>query len=449
MKPLRIIVPLVLAIGISGGIYFGISKSEEKKLQEEIISSGAGEYFSFDTSTITEFSLSVDGETYSLHSDDGSNWNFIDSNNKVNYTNVIYAIDRLSTLSTTKRVEEDAQDLSKYGLDNPITVSCGDGSNTYELQIGNPSPTGESYYIKSPEDNDIYTISSDVGVVIHLNKDDLKFRYITDSYVSVVNKIVYKQGNQTVFHCEKVDGITWSLIEPITNLTVNLSNISNIADLLIRADVVEFISENPTQDELKQYGLDNPLYTIELADDDEDRTVYFGNSPEDNLIYAQFEDTKEVVTFYIGELGIIGSQLDALLNKAVYSDNKRLISNVSISYNGMDTSIDMSYDETNRQYVYSQNGVTDTENKLSFIVDSALNVILDKVDFSAQPVGEPAFTITFTRTEEPNVVTLKFIPTDESSSNYYVMLNDEYQGAVVKDRYLRTEGGLIYVLENS
>lgn len=452
MKLWKIAIPLVLVIGISVGVYLGVSKSAEKKAEEETISFGAGEFLSFDASSIKEFSLSVDGETYELHSEDSQNWNFTDSDKKVNYSNVIYAVDTLSTLNTTKRIEENAQDLTKYGLDNPITISCSDGSNTYQIQIGNPSPTGESYYIKSLDNNDVYTISSEDGVMIHLNKDDLKYRYITDSYISVVNKIVYKKGTETIFDCQKPDGNTWELIEPKTNLSINLSKISNIADLLIRADVVEFISENPTQEELKQYGLDNPQYTIELADDDEDRTVYFGNSPEDNLIYAQFEDTKEVVTFYIGELGIIDSGIEVILESSIYNDNKREISNVSISYNGTETSIGMSYSENDRKYKYYQNGtdVTDTDigAKLSSIVDASLNIPLYDVDFSAQPSGEPTFTISYTRTTEPTTVTLKFIPTDEQSKYYYVLLNDVYQGSIVRDRYLNSENGLLYLIQN-
>ncbi|MGN1411265.1 MAG: DUF4340 domain-containing protein [Oscillospiraceae bacterium] len=452
MKLWKVIIPLVAVIGISGGVYIGVSKSAEKKAEEETISFGAGEFLSFDASSIKEFSLSVDGETYELQSQNGTDWNFTDNNNKVNYSNIIYAIDTLSTLNTTKRIEENTQDLTKYGLDNPITISCSDGSNTYQLQIGNPSPTGESYYIKSVDNNDVYTISSDDGIMLHLGKDDLKYRYITDSYVSAVNKIVYKKGTETIFHCEKQDNNTWQLIEPITNLSINLAKISNIADLLIRADVVDFITENPTQEELKQYGLDNPLYTIELADDDEDRTVYFGNSPEDNIIYAQFQDTKEVVTFYIGELGIIDSGIEVILDNAIYSDNKREISNVSISYNGTDTSIGLSYDENDRKYRYYQNGsdVTDTEvgSKLSSIVDASLNIPLYKVDFSAEPIGEPTFTITYTRTTEPNTVTLKFIPTDEEAKYYYVLLNDTYQGSIVRDRYLKSENSLLYLIEN-
>lgn len=452
MKPWKIIIPLALLIGVSAGAYIGISKSNEQKLQDEIVASGEGELFNFDSSSINEFSLTDSGETFNLVCDDNSNWSFTDKNVKVNNSNIIYAINTLSALSTSKRVEENAQDLSKYGLDNPITISCGDGSNTYSVEVGNTSPTGESYYIKLPDNNDVYTISADDGVTLHLTKNDLKFKYIIDAYVSIVNKIVYKKGDETIFNCQKTDGSTWSLIEPTTSLTVNLSSISNIADLLIRADVVDFISENPTQDELKSYGLDNPLYTIEIADDDEDRTVYFGNSPEDNIIYAQFSDTKEVVTFNISELGIIDAGLEAILNKTVYTDEKQYISNVSISYNGTTTNIDVSYNKDERLFSYSKNGTPVTNDdqilKVSSIVDSTTNIPLYSVDFSAQPTGEPTLTISYTRTTEPTNLTLKFIPTDENASYYYILVNDQYQGAIVRDRYLRSEGGIIYTLEN-
>jgi hypothetical protein len=451
MKPLKIVVPLVLLIGISAGVYVGVSKNVDQKAEEEVISYGAGEFMSFDSDDITNFSITVDGETYETYTEDGgSNWSFVDTNVKVNYGNVVYAIDAMSSLSTTKRVEENAEDLSKYGLDHAVTVSCSDGTDTYALEIGNTSPTGESYYIKSVDNNDVYTISAEDGVLLHLSKDDLKFRYITDSYTSAVNKIIYKKGDEVIYDCEKLDGKTWSLVEPTTSLTVNLASISNIADLLIRADVVDFITENPTAEELKQYGLDTPQYTIELADDDEDRIVYFGNrqEDEDNVIYAQFADTKEIVTFYVGELGIIDSSIDAVLDSTIYTDEKQKITNVTINYDGTTTSIGVNYDSDSRAYTYTKNGVVD-EDKASFIVDATLSISLYNVDFTAVPTGEPTFTISFTRNEDPTAVTLKFIPTDENSTYYYVLVNDEYQGAIVRDRYLQSEGNLLYLLKNS
>jgi hypothetical protein len=108
----------------------------------------------------------------------------------------------------------------------------------------------------------------------------------------------------------------------------------------------------------------------------------------------------------------------------------------------------VNYDSDSRAYTYTKNGVVD-EDKASFIVDATLSISLYNVDFTAVPTGEPTFTISFTRNEDPTAVTLKFIPTDENSTYYYVLVNDEYQGAIVRDRYLQSEGNLLYLLKNS
>jgi hypothetical protein len=338
-------------------------------------------------------------------------------------------------------------------LDNPVTITCSDGTDSYCLQIGSSSPTGASYYIKSPDNNDVYTIDSTYGITLDLSRDDLKFRYLIDSYVSNVTKIVYKKGDSVVFNCSKSDSGTWSLVEPTLNgLSVDLTKISSIIDLLIRADVIDFISENPSDSELKEYGLDEPLYTIEIADNDEDNTIYFGNSPQDNVIYAQFASTGQVATFYMGELGIIGSGVESVLSDTIYTDSLQNITNLNIDYNGKVYDYGLTYDSDERTYTYSEDGKTITDDDYKTLVNtliaSSLNIPLYSMDLDAVPDGDPVLTITYTRNYDPTEYKLEFIPTDNETKTYYVLMDGEFRGCIVRDRTLNADGHVLSNLKN-
>lgn len=453
MKLWKIAVALVIVIGISAGAYFGISKSIETKEAEELSSSGVGNFLKFNTEDINSVSYTSSEGTFDFTSEDGSTWNCTNSNMRINSNTVVYTVYAMSDLDTTKLIEENCTDLSKYGLDNPISVTCSDGYNDYGIQIGNLSPTGESYYIKSPDNNDVYTITASEGSAIHITKDDLKNRLIIDSYTSDVNKIIYSEGNTIVFNCQKDDTGVWKLVEPtIANMDTNIAKISSIVDLLIRADVIDFITENPTEQELAEYGLDNPKYTIEIADSDEDNTIYLGNSPTDNVIYVQFADTKEVATFYMGEIGIIGTDVSQVLNDVVYNDKKTNITNITYEYNNQTLDVGLTYNSDDRTYTYTKNGTTVTNeddiSSLEILTDASLQISLYKMDLDATPTGEPSFTITYTRNYEPNIYKLEFIPTDEDATYYYVSMNGEYFGCIVRNRILISENGVLKLLDN-
>ncbi|MCC8068919.1 MAG: DUF4340 domain-containing protein [Ruminococcus sp.] len=453
MKFWKLAIILVVIIGVSAGAYFGISKSIENKEAEELASSGVGNFLKFDSEDINFVSYTSSDGTFELTSEDGSSWTCTNSDMRIDSDIVVYTIYAMCDLDTTKLVEEDSTDLSKYGLDNPISVTCSDGYDEYSIQIGNLSPSGESYYIKSPDNNDVYTISASEGSAIHITKNDLKNRLIIDSYNSDVNKIVYSEGDNVVFNCQKDESGVWTLVEPnISNIDTNIAKISSITDLLIRADVIDFITENPTEQELAEYGLDNPKYTIEIADSDEDNTIYLGNSPTDNVIYVQFADTKEVATFYMGEIGIIDADVSIILNDVVYNDKKENITNITYEYNGQTLDVDLEYDSDNRSYTYTKNGsiVTDEDeiSELGILTDASLQISLYKMDLDATPTGEPSFTITFTRNYEPNIYKLEFIPTDEDTNYYYVVMNGDYFGCIVRNRILISENGVLKLLDS-
>lgn len=457
MKHWKISVILIAIIGISAGAYFCVSNFVEEKEQEQIESSGVKDLFDFNNEDIKTISFTSNDETLEFSTEDGSTWICTNQNINPYNNNITLAVTTMAELSTTKIIEENASNLSIYGLDNPVTISCSDGVNEYSIQVGNVSPTGESYYIKYVDNNDVYTVPFEDGAIMHMEKDDLKNRYILDTSLYSVNKIVYYEEDSVVFNCEKDNNGTWNLLEPnISNVNVDITKISSMLDLIIRTNVVDFISENPTDAEITEYGLDNPKYTIELGSVDDngehDTIIYFGDSPQDNVIYAQFADTKQVVTFYMSQIDILGCNAEVVLSDTLYKDDLNNITNLKVDYNQQTLDIGIAYNSDDRSYSYTLDGkpLNTTDSNYSTIVDlvaSSLNIILYSFEPDITPTGEPEFTITYTRNYEPNEYTLKFIP-DEEAKYYYVLMNDEYLGCVVRKRTLYSDRSFLTCLDS-
>jgi hypothetical protein len=70
------------------------------------------------------------------------------------------------------------------------------------------------------------------------------------------------------------------------------------------------------------------------------------------------------------------------------------------------------------------------------------------MDLDATPEGDPVLTITYTRNYDPAEYTLEFIPTDEESKTYYVLMDGEFRGCIVRDRTINAEGHILNNLKN-
>ena len=85
----------------------------------------------------------------------------------------------LTSISANSVVEEDAKDLSAYGLDEPtatVKTYYSDGSEV-DLIIGSQAPVDQAYYCMTNESNTVYTIGSYVDSL--LVRRPLEYRAIT------------------------------------------------------------------------------------------------------------------------------------------------------------------------------------------------------------------------------------------------------------------------------
>lgn len=201
-----------------------------------------------------------------------------------------YKLDRVSTdsfinslvdLKAESVVEENAQDLDKYGLKTPkstVGVKTSDGITTV-FMLGNESPIGGGYYLKTLDSNTVYIVDSykagDFLRSISEFRDKAVFELKPEDVTTLT---LIKQEKQTLKFVKTTE---WEVSTPDGNKTGNQEEISNVIDKVVILKVKDFVVDDPGTD-FSKYGLDKPSYVI---------SINFKDKPEEKLIVGK--DTGE------------------------------------------------------------------------------------------------------------------------------------------------------------
>lgn len=91
----------------------------------------------------------------------------------INQTLVENMLASISPLKAVSRID-DVTDLEQYGLKNPQrTISFETASQTYQYQVGDYNSVSGIYYLKEPESNTVYVVSSVTVTRFNKSLEDL------------------------------------------------------------------------------------------------------------------------------------------------------------------------------------------------------------------------------------------------------------------------------------
>jgi len=114
------------------------------------------------------------------------------------FQNVLDAIASLSNDAIKEFVEDEPQDLSKYGLDDPVAeLIVKDDENTLHLYFGKDAEDGKTVYFKTADVNSVYTIEKSKIELLDTKPFDIvdKFAYIVN--IDNVDKVVIEGRGKT------------------------------------------------------------------------------------------------------------------------------------------------------------------------------------------------------------------------------------------------------------
>jgi len=441
MRFYRNAIILVAVLAVLTGAYFLVNRvnSGKSTQTDEVIN-----IVKIDDAEMQEMTIENDEGIYKFKKN-GTEWEMI-SDNKFRYSK-----DRISGIATyflelnaEKVVEENATDLSKYGLDKPVTITIKTADSETGMLFGNATATKESYYAMKKGDNTVYTVAIYIGENVRVKKDDLKDRALFTALSPDIKIMSLKRDDKVIFNAEMTNEAGWKMKEPIDG-EVNMVKLNQSIESTIRAQVANFVEEDAK--DLAQYGLDKPKYVLEIGTEKDKAVVELGMEKKDeNEIYAKFKDSNDVLTFYASNLDFINLETTDFVQTLVYVADIRDVSSVDVTIDGKTVKSriesELSKEENDKFFIDDKDVTVKGEEGKEAFKDyymALIAVAFESVEPGAVPSGEPEIVIDYTLEVAPGRVKIEFIPKDENS--YYVVKNGKYTNLVVaKSEFDKDDG---------
>lgn len=306
-KAVKLYALMGVLLVICAAVFF-VSRYEEK--QEQIKASGEI-ILQLATDTVTSVRWENETGTFSFTKDDG--WSYDDDAAfPVDDTKIDAMLAQFEQLSAAF-VIEDAEDLSQYGLDEPVcTITLGTQSESCTVTLGAISKMDAQRYL-SLGDGNAYLVDHDPldefsavlsDVILH---DTLpEFTLVDQLSFAGAETYTIDRSETTASLCE--DDIYFTDGKPLDSASVE-----EYVDTLTRLSLDSYVSYNVTEEELQTFGLDAPELSVtvnwrtEAADEDSadetgSFTVHLSRNPEELAAYdeavAAEEDELPAVTCY-------------------------------------------------------------------------------------------------------------------------------------------------------
>jgi hypothetical protein len=446
MKLYRNAIILVVVVALLVGAYFLFSNMKKEEGDTTDTASSTIKLIDFSTTDVTDVTLKNQEGTFVITHKD-TDWVLVSPTDLKADSSVLSSIAiNASSVSASKLVEENAQDLSKYGLDKSpvvVTVKKKDGTEK-SLEIGDLTPIKSGYYVKLTGENKVYVLDEYSAESLLTKRNGMKSKELFTGITSdMFNRLEMDRKNEVVFSAEadaKNSG-SWNMTKPIRG-SANTSALAPMFEALAGTKVSEYIEENPA--DLSKYGLDVPSFTFDFG------TTTAGafklklgdEQTKGSTMYAMLEGRNEVFTIDSSAYTFLDKPLKEIVDLFAYIVNIDQVTKIELTMGGKTDvmTLDVYKDAEGKsdadkdKFTFNGKDATgkneDDKQPFREFYQSLIGISLDEVDLSeAQPAdANPDITIQYTLKSGSMKVEL----VSKDADYYYVFRNGEYANILVK-----------------
>lgn len=440
MKLYRNAIILVVVVALLVGAYFFISankKTDETDLSEnETI-----RILDYTTDKVEKLTLENDEGTFVLVKKD-TNWELSSpAGFKADSGKLSSIAINASSVIADKVVEEDAKDLSLYGLDKPVSVTLKLTDGTEKtLLIGDATPTKGGYYTKLKDSGKVYVVGSYTAEAILVSRLEMKDKTLYTLTSEDIISVAMSRKGSSVFSAQKNADVDWQMLSPIKG-NANLTALSPMIDALTQTAVSEYIEENAS--DLSKYGLANPAYEFEFATSSAKYRLQLGSEKEKgSLIYAKLDGSNDVFTISESAYTFLDKPLKEIIEVFAYIVNIDQVNKIELTMDGktdtfgIETYKDAEGNTDTDKDKFTMNGkdasMKDKDDKQPFrnFYQALIGIGLDEIEPGDVAMGTPELTIKYYLKSAPGTMKVDFVSKD--ADYYYVFRNDQYTGILVK-----------------
>lgn len=433
------VVGLCIVLLAAGAGYYVASEYQKKQAKQETGESAEITLYSMQEDQITKLHF-VNETTDMMLVKDGDQWkDSSDSDFPVNQEYVDTMLSSVSEMKATRMVTDNCTDLAQYELDEPVlSVELEDsGGNKASLSVGLESIAGEGCYAYAEDTSKIYLIASNFTSDFEYTRNQMmvvpEAPEITDENVKSY-RVSARKGKsfEAVYRGKKAvsgDVYGWDITSPYRNTVAGDEDaLLTLFGSLSSLSCSEGVSYRGTKKEQKQYGLDQPLYTVEVDYD----TGENGSGGHYQLKVGVLDDTEE--NYYVIQSGDPGIYLmpvdtvDALVKISAfdyvyttpYPADMETLNSIEIAYRGEKASIDVNRKEKNtssdseeKEYTYTvkKDGVKVNTDEFREVYEALGSMsYTGEIDKRKNVSDQPVAVLTFHM--EKKDVTLQFLPYD-------------------------------------
>ena len=367
---------------------FALSRYQAKKEQ---IQTNGEVVLEIPVDSVQALSWEYDGETLSFHKDD--QWIYDeDEAFPVDGEKIEGLLNQFSAMGAAFTIEN-PEDLSPYGLSDPTcSITITTDEETYTILLGGYSTMDSQRYV-SIGDGNVYLVADDplddfdIGLRDLLDPDDIPaFDQVSEiTFTGSENYQIfyeaYEDGSARTYCADDV----YFVQQEDGTLPLDTDKVNSYLQTIRYLDLSDYVTYNVTDEELAQYGLDDPQLTIQVnyTEENEDGdevsdtfTLHISRDPEE-LAKAEAsesedeEDTEEEITAYarVGDSPIVyrlysesysslmRASCDDLRHAELFTADFADITQIDVSLEGTDYTITTDGSGDDRTYAYLETEV--------------------------------------------------------------------------------------------
>ncbi len=368
---------------------FALSRYQAKKEQ---IQTNGEVVLEIPVDSVQALSWEYDGETLSFHKDD--QWIYDeDEAFPVDGEKIEGLLNQFSAMGAAFTIEN-PEDLSPYGLSDPTcSITITTDEETYTILLGGYSTMDSQRYV-SIGDGNVYLVADDplddfdIGLRDLLDPDDIPaFDQVSEiTFTGSENYQIfyeaYEDGSARTYCADDV----YFVQQEDGTLPLDTDKVNSYLQTIRYLDLSDYVTYNVTDEELAQYGLDDPELTIQVnyTEENEDGdevsdtfTLHISRDPEE-LAKAEAsesdsdeEDTEEEITAYarVGDSPIVyrlysesysslmRASCDDLRHAELFTADFADITQIDVLLEGTDYTITTDGSGDDRTYAYLETEV--------------------------------------------------------------------------------------------
>lgn len=278
---------------------------------------------------IDKIEMKRDGVNIVLESTDNQRWRMVEPlqlrADRAEVEEILAQFEFLRKVGTIKESETANFNLKEYGLETPTLVVSlwlkkgsmvgGTAGNItkYTVNIGDRLAAGEdTAYITTGDDKDVFVVGVKFLEKVSKEINDLRNKWAFEYDKHSVERVRLEREEGEPVVCSKSEQLWW-ITQPLSD-RADTERIKEILDELKNLEIAkeDFVSDS--KEDIINYGLDKPVFTISIGTTDNVQTLLLGHSL-DEMIYAKLEGESSIFLVHDMILRNLDLELNDLRDK--------------------------------------------------------------------------------------------------------------------------------------